>query len=449
MSAVGIDLERQITQWREFIGSRRTISATDVDELESHLRDRIDALIASGLTEDEAFLIAVKRMGALDDLSKEYAREHSERLWKHLVVGADSPSTPQVHTLGIATLIAIVAALWVKLPALFGQGLESNFFITTMPVMFLLPLAVYLLIRRSSEVATWIATLAPFVVVGVVLLAFPFEEFGMTRPLAILHGAVLLWLAVGVAYTDGDVSSSPARMNFVRFTGEWLVYVLLILVGGVALSGIAAAAFEMVDIELFDVIAHWMAPCGTAAAIVIGAWLVEEKQSVIENILPVLTRLFTPLFALVLIALLGTAVLQWNLIDASRELLIVFDLVMIAAVALLLYTISARDTLKPAGWYEWVQLAMVVAALLVDVIVLGAMLARIGEFGVSANKLASLGVNLIMFANLAGAGWLQLKFIRAEVPFARLERWQTSFAPVYLGWATIVVLAFPPVFGFA
>ena len=88
-------------------------------------------------------------------------------------MGADSPSTPQVHTLGIATPIAIVAALWVKLPALFGQGLESNFFITTMPVMFLLPLAVYLLIRRSSEVATWIATLAPFVVVGVVLLVFP------------------------------------------------------------------------------------------------------------------------------------------------------------------------------------------------------------------------------------------------------------------------------------
>ena len=36
---------------------------------------------------DEAFLVAVKRIGGLDDLSREFAREHSDRLWKQLVVG--------------------------------------------------------------------------------------------------------------------------------------------------------------------------------------------------------------------------------------------------------------------------------------------------------------------------------------------------------------------------
>ena len=65
----------------------RRRSAGDVAELEAHLRDQIDGLEASGLSSDEAFLVAVKRMGRLDDLSREFAREHSDRLWKQLVVG--------------------------------------------------------------------------------------------------------------------------------------------------------------------------------------------------------------------------------------------------------------------------------------------------------------------------------------------------------------------------
>ena len=58
----------------------------DADELEDHLRSQASALVRAGLTEDEAFLIAVKRIGDLDALSREFAREHSERLWKRLVV---------------------------------------------------------------------------------------------------------------------------------------------------------------------------------------------------------------------------------------------------------------------------------------------------------------------------------------------------------------------------
>ena len=77
-------IEEQITQWREYLRRRRAIVGPDVEELESHLREQIAMLTQVGLTEDEAFLVAVKRMGSLDELSREFAREHSERLWKQL-----------------------------------------------------------------------------------------------------------------------------------------------------------------------------------------------------------------------------------------------------------------------------------------------------------------------------------------------------------------------------
>ncbi len=79
-------LEEQIDQWRSYLRRRQAIHSVDVAELEDHLREQVAALVDAGLAADEAFLVAVKRMGNLDALSREFAREHSERLWKQLVV---------------------------------------------------------------------------------------------------------------------------------------------------------------------------------------------------------------------------------------------------------------------------------------------------------------------------------------------------------------------------
>src|SRR5215210_1903245 len=88
-------LEEQIGQWRSYLHRRQAIHSGDVAELEDHLREQVAVLAAAGLTSDEAFLVAVKRMGALDALSREFAREHSDRLWKQLVVVPSDTGEPR------------------------------------------------------------------------------------------------------------------------------------------------------------------------------------------------------------------------------------------------------------------------------------------------------------------------------------------------------------------
>src|SRR5687768_17629948 len=82
-------LESQIAEWRAYVASAPGIDGPDVDELEDHLRHQIAELNAAGLTADEGFLIAVKRLGDVDTLSREFAREHSGRLWKQLLLGGE------------------------------------------------------------------------------------------------------------------------------------------------------------------------------------------------------------------------------------------------------------------------------------------------------------------------------------------------------------------------
>src|SRR6266850_6121807 len=122
-------LEEQIDQWRSYLRRRQAIRSVDVAELEDHLREQVRGLLGAGLTTDEAFLVAVKRMGDLDALSREFAREHSERLWKQLVVVRSDSGEPQAASrtdVIVAFSLAVAAALVFKMPALFGIRMEQN-----------------------------------------------------------------------------------------------------------------------------------------------------------------------------------------------------------------------------------------------------------------------------------------------------------------------------------
>jgi hypothetical protein len=135
-------------------------------------------------------------------------------------------------------------------------------------------------------------------------------------------------------------------------------------------------------------------------------------------------------------------------IDVEREVLIAFDLLLVVVFALLLYSISARDPLGTPGLLDWIQLTLVVTALIVDVLALWAIGGRISSFGSTPNRVAALGENVVLLVNLTGAAFLYARFLRGRVAFSRLTQWQTFYLYVFAGWAAVVAFVFPPLFGF-
>jgi len=450
------ELEAQFAQWRQYVQRRRELKPTDADELEDHLRGSVDELVAVGLRSDEAFLVAVKRMGSLDELSREFAREHSERLWKQLVLTGepDAPvaaATRSRRGLWVMLICAAGAAISVKLPALFGVSLAEDawFYGPNIGLLVLPWLAAFLGWRRQAS-RRLIAVLAALFVLGAVAAnVYRLDDTSQSIVVTSLHLPIALWLVVGLAYVADDWRSSRRRMDFIRFTGEWAVYFVLIALGGGVLNAFTFATFTAIGIKPDEFVALWVLPCGAAAATVVAGWLVEAKQGVIENIAPVLGRLFTPLFTAVLLAFLVAVGWTGSGISLDRDSLIIFNLLLVVVLGLLLYSFSARDPLAPPGLFDKLQLALVVSALAIDVLVLVEITGRISDYGTTPNKAAALGENAILLANLAWSAWLLLKFVRRRSPFVALERWQTGYLAVYAAWAWIVVLVFPPVFGFA
>jgi hypothetical protein len=442
-------VEQQIAEWRSYVADAPALNGHDVDELEDHLRHQIAELSSAGLADDEAFLVAVKRMGDLDAVSREFAREHSDRLWKQLL-GPDEDASPAPSGWVEALLFAVAAALAIEVARL-AAGFpddEPTWFARNVSLFVLPFLAAYFAHRRHVDLRGWLLTAAPFAIAAVVINVYPYDTDSDTETLVALHLPVALWFAIAFPYMSGTIRSHERRMDYVRFTGEWFIYYVLIALGGGVLMGLTAGIFEPAGVDV-ESIAQWVLPAGAAGAVIVAAWLVESKQRVVENMAPVLTMLFTPLFAF----MLACAAVVYAVTELGgafdRDLLSVFDALLVVVLALVLYAMSARDPGTSPNWMDWIQLVALASALVLDVLVLGSMVARIGDLGFTPNRTAALGLNVVLLVNLSGAALLSVRFLTRRSTFHRPVRWQTAYLPVLALWAATVVVVLPPLFGFS
>ena len=246
-------VESQIAEWRAYVASAPAVNGHDVDELEDHLRHQIAELSAAGLTPDEAFLVAVKRMGDVDALSREFAREHSGRLWKQLVLASDDEPARASSGWLEALVFAVAAAVAIQVARLAAGFPDERTDLVraersacsccrssprTSPA------------DGSSTSGTGCSTAAPFVLAALVVNLYPYDADSDTEILVALHLPVVLWFAVAYPYMGGTIRSHERRMDFVRFTGEWFIYYVLIALGGGVLMGLTAAILEPTGVDV-------------------------------------------------------------------------------------------------------------------------------------------------------------------------------------------------------
>lgn len=132
----------------------------------------------------------------------------------------------------------------------------------------------------------------------------------------------------------------------------------------------------------------------------------------------------------------------------ERTFLIGIDLMLVLVLGIVFYIISTRKETPRPQVYDWISLLLIVVTLIIDIVALGAISFRLGFYGISANKLAALGENVLIFVNLAGMAVLLVRFFRGKTTLSVLEKWQTNLLTAYAIWLGIVALVFPVIFSF-
>ena len=352
----------------------------------------------------------------------------------------------------VMAAFAVAAAIAVRLPEAFGFSLtdsdDAGFYARNFSLLVLPALAGWFVWLKRPPRWVTVVMCGVFAASAVVINAYPFDDDSSTFVLAVLHLPVLLWLVVGLARTGERWRLPGRRMDYVRFTGEWIVYGALIALAGAVFSALTVGAFVALDIDT-RWMTEWVMVGGAAGAIVVTAWLVEFWAGAISKFASMLAYIFTPLFAAMLVVFLAAVPATGRSIEADREALILFNVLLGFVVGLLLFCAAARRPSDRPGFFDGAAAVLATTGLLTGVLTLVAVIGRIADFGWSPNRAAIAGINVIFLVNLAGSVWLYLAFWRRRRPFVDIICWQTAHFGAYAAWAAVVVAAFPPIFGFA
>ena len=223
------DLNEAITDWRRHLAVQPDLHQADLDELEDHLRESAGELQVAGLSDEEAFLVAARRLGDPGALAGEFAaadpglRRRLRLRW--IVVGA-------LAMLVLGYVSEVGAGFFAG-----GMGL-----IPVVPPML--------------GVAAGLMRIAVFVVGGLVIWRLLTDDraAGRIRDLGFwssgLLGAVviaLLLVAAAVLLQGGSVfllSHSLARPQFmqVAVVGQWFRLVLQLVLPVLLLLSLWALA---------------------------------------------------------------------------------------------------------------------------------------------------------------------------------------------------------------
>jgi hypothetical protein len=180
----------------------------------------------------------------------------------------------------------------------------------------------------------------------------------------------------------------------------------------------------------------------------ITVFLVESKRSIVENFAPVLAKIFSPLFLIAMTAFLLSMIVLRRSPFMDRDFLILFDLMLVLVLGLVLYVISARDKQSAPNIFDYLNLSLIIVALIIDGIALSAILFRLSSFGITPNKVAVLGENIALLINLGGLALLYIRYFTKKIEFSILERWQTFYLYIYVVWMAVVAFVFPIIFNF-
>jgi hypothetical protein len=446
------DLEAEVRAWRGALAAKGELRDEELDELESHLRDEAAELSASGLAADEAFLVSAKRLGNLDAVASEFARASGEELWKRIVLEPAGPESraKSRRALLAALGLALLAALAAKLPSLLGLDLGTKAgyaaFLRLGAFYFMPFVGFYLLLGRASDWKAFAAAAFGYAAPAALLAAYPAQEGSQTVLLSAIHMPIAIWLATAVAYCGSRWRDPGRRMDFLRYTGEAFLYGILLGCGVGVLDALVMELFRSIGVDARVFSRDWLMPAGLSAAGLGAGVLARAKRNVIENFAPVLARIFAPLFLVALAAFLAATAARGRDPFAQRELLIAFDFMLALVLGLVLFSLSAREPRRPAGFEDWAALLLVLTALAIDLFALRAIALRIGSYGWSPNKIAALGENLLLFVDLGGLALGYLLFLGKRRGIEAAVRWQTAFLLPVFAWAAIVALAFPLIF---
>jgi hypothetical protein len=163
----------------------------------------------------------------------------------------------------------------------------------------------------------------------------------------------------------------------------------------------------------------------------------------VSRIAPIVARIITPLVIVILFAYLAAMMLSGRSPFTDREFLIIFNIVLIGVMALISFSFIGSVSHGLSASHKTQLVALSLLALVVNAVALSAISFRIAEWGMTPNRLAVLGSNILIMAHLIIVTTFLLKSLKSSGGDDKISNSIVKFLPVYMIWAAVVTFLFP------
>jgi hypothetical protein len=133
----------------------------------------------------------------------------------------------------------------------------------------------------------------------------------------------------------------------------------------------------------------------------------------------------------------------------DRDFLIIFNVLLIGVLALIFFSISEHTKSVVSKTNLILLLLLTSLTVIINSIALSAIIFRIAEWGITPNRLAVVGGNLVILINLLLIGFGLFRSITKNEAVEGVEKRITGYLPLYGLWACIVTFLLPILFKFA
>jgi hypothetical protein len=387
-----------------------------------------------------------------EKVSTETGNSELVRFWE-IRLGYEKASAKTKRILWSDVLIVITSCLisgfLIKIPALFNINLHNFlFYEKNAGIIFFFGLTVYTTcINRRFERKKFIVTVLLFLIPIIYINLLPSNKNSNSINLAYIHLVLLMWCIYGLVFIGFDLKDKSKRIDYIRHNGDLAIMGALILIAGGILTGITIGLFKAINIDIEKFYMNNVVIIGLVSAPIVAAYIIKNYMTLANKIAPVIANIFSPLVLITLVIYLIAIIVSGKDPYSDRDFLLIFNIMLSGVMGIIVFSISETSIKRRQKLNEMLLFILSILALIIDLVALSAIFYRLNAFGITPNRLAVLGSNILIFINvvLIMIDLYKINFRKSEIEKVGLT--VAKYIPVYIVWILIVIFGFPLFFG--
>jgi len=351
------------------------------------------------------------------------------------------------NELTFVIIASLLAGIIAKFPLLLH--INADFFYQRNSGFIIFPiLTAYFILGKSFSIKKIVFPGVVFLIALLFINLLPADNKSDTLILSCIHLPLFLLAVLGYSYVGDNIRSFPKRLEFLRYNGDLLIMTTLILIAGGILTAITIGLFSVIGFNIEKFYFDYIGMFGLAASPIVGTYITQTNPQLVNKVSPLIAKIFSPLVLITLVVYLVAILFSGKDPYKDRDFLMVFNFLLIGVMAIILFSVAETFKKNENRTGSFILFALSIVTVIVNGIALSAILYRISEWGITPNRLAVLGGNILMLTNLLMVTFRLFKSVSKKGDISDVENSISVFLPIYILWTIIVTFIFPLIFHF-